>query len=141
VEYQSTRYGYALKLDAGEEIVATLASFAAQRGVRAGMISGIGSVRDPELGFFLTDHRTYERRTFHGEWEIGSLTGNLSDLEGQPFAHCHVVLGGADFTAWTGHLFRGVVTLTCEVHVVVDPGIIRRLRREDLGFHPLRLEP
>jgi len=139
VELQRTRYGYALKIDAGEEIVAALASFAEAEGIRAGAISGLGAMADPELGYFVRGTRDYVRRTFPGEWEIGSLTGNFSELDGKPFPHCHAVIGGPDFAAYTGHLFRGMVTVTCEAQVVTDPGVLRRIRRRDLGFNPLEL--
>ena len=141
MESQRTRYGYALKIDSGEEIIETLASFAAAEGVRAGVLSGLGAVKDVELGFFARDTRTYVRRTFTGEYEIGALTGNFSELEGRPFPHCHILIAGPDFVAHTGHLFRGVVTVTCEVQVVSDPGVLRRVRRTDLGFNPLELGP
>jgi uncharacterized protein len=139
MQFQSTRYGYALKLERDEEIVGTLATFAEQRGIRAGLISGLGAFCDPELGFFVRATRTYVRRRFEGEFEIGSLAGNFSELDGRPFPHCHAVIGGEDFAAHTGHLFRAVVTVTCEVQIVTDPGVFRRERRDDLGFHPLTL--
>lgn len=139
MESQRTRYGWALKIEPGEEIVATIQSFAAARGIRAGSISGIGAVGETELGFFVPGTREYVRRTFRGDHEIGALTGNLSELDGQPFPHCHMVLAGEDFVAHTGHLFRGVVTVTCEVQLITDPGTLRRIKRPDLGFHPLRL--
>ena len=78
-------------------------------------------------------------RAVPGEWEIGVLTGNFSELDGRPFPHCHAVIAGEDFAAFTGHLFRGTVTVTCEVQVVTDPGVMRRVRRPDLGFNPLDL--
>lgn len=140
MQYQSTRYGYALRFDAGEEIVAGLRRFAAERGIRAGLISGIGAVGETELGFFLRTTGTYTTRTFVGEHEIGALTGNFSELDGEPFPHCHIVIAGEDMVAHTGHLFRGMVTVTCEVQVVTDPGTLRRVRQTDLGFNPLELE-
>ena len=139
MEFQRNRYGYTLKLDTGEEIIGALTAFAIEQGVRAGMLSGLGAVGDPELGFFDRSTREYVTRTFTGEWEIGALTGNFSELDGRPFPHCHVVIGGQDFTAFTGHLFRGTVTVTCEVQLLTDPGVIRRVRRPDLGFNPLDL--
>jgi predicted DNA-binding protein with PD1-like motif len=139
MEHQRTRYGYALRIDAGEEIVGSLTAFALDQGVRAAVLSGLGAASELELGFFVRATRTYVRRAFEGEFEIGALTGNLSELDGKPFPHCHVVIGGEDFVAWTGHLFRGVVSVTCEIQVVSDPGALRRERREDLGFNPLAL--
>jgi predicted DNA-binding protein with PD1-like motif len=137
MEHRRTRYGYVVRLDAGEEIVGALRDLAARENVRAGLISGIGAAADVELGYFVRGTREYVRRTFEGEWEILALTGNLSDLEGEAFPHCHVTLGGKDFAAHGGHLFRGTVTVTCEIQLVTDPDAIRRLRRPDLGFNPL----
>lgn len=140
METRPTRYGYTLRLDPGEEIVASLAVFAARENVRAGAISGIGAVGEVELGFFLPATGAYERRRFDGDHEIGALVGNFSELDGAPFPHCHIVIAGPDFVGHTGHLFRGVVSVTCEIHVVTDPQIQRRIRRPDLGFNPLELD-
>jgi len=139
VQWQSTRYGFVVRLDPGEEIVDSLRAFALARGIRAGALSGIGAAGPCELGYFIPGTHEYVRREFPGEYEIGSLTGNWSEFDGEPFPHCHAVLGGDDFVAYTGHLFRAIVTVTCEIHVITDPGIVRRTRRPDLGFNPLDL--
>lgn len=139
MESQRTRYGWALKIEPGEEIVATIQSFAKGAGLRAGAITAIGAVGETELGFFVPASKTYVRRTFEGDHEILALTGNLSELEGQPFPHCHLILAGEDFVAYGGHLFRAVVTVTCEVQIVTDPGRLLRVTRPDLGFNPLQL--
>jgi uncharacterized protein len=141
LDFQRTRYGYALKLDGGEEIVASLVWFATREGVRAGAISGLGSAGEVELGFFVRETGEYLRRTFTGEHEIGSLTGNFSELDGAPLPHCHILIAGPDFEAHTGHLFRGVISVTCEIQVITDPGVLRRVRRPGLAFTPLELGP
>ena len=137
MKYRRTRYGYVIRIDNGEEIIAALRDFARVEGVRAGLISALGAVGETELGFFVRSTGQYITRTFPGEHEIGSITGNFSDLEGEPYPHCHAVIAGEDFVAHTGHLFRGVVTVTCEVQVVTDPDAMRRARRADLGFNPI----
>ena len=134
---QRTTQGWVLRLDRGEEIVSTLTAWAQANVVPGGAISGIGSVGEAELGFFRRETGAYERRTFTGEHEILSLLGNLSLLDGTPFPHCHLILAGPDFVAHGGHLFRGVVTVTCEVHVMTSGTPIVRESRPDLGFHPL----
>jgi len=139
MESQGTRYGWALKVEPGEEIIATIQAFAAAQKLRAGAIFGIGAVGETELGFFVPGTREYVRRTFTGDHEIGALTGNLSELDGAPFPHCHMVLAGEDFVAYAGHLFRSVVSVTCEVQLITDPGVFKRVPRPDLGFSPLRL--
>jgi len=139
MQSQRTRYGWALKVEPGEEIIGTLKAFAVTQRIHAGAISGIGAVGETELGFFVPASRSYVRRTFEGDHEILALTGNFSELEGQPFPHCHLILAGEDLVAHGGHLFRGVVTVTCEVQIISDPGVFRREKRDDLGFHPLQL--
>ncbi len=141
MESRRTRYGHVLRLDPGEDIVQALADFAGREGVRGGMISGIGAVGEVELGFFDPAREVYERRTFRGDHEIGALTGNFSMLEGRPFPHCHIVIAGPDFVAHTGHLFRGQVSVTCEIHVTVEPDPILRVRIEGSAFAPLSPRP
>jgi predicted DNA-binding protein with PD1-like motif len=140
MERQRTRYGYVLRLERGEEILETLNQFAASENIRTGLVSAIGAAEAIELGFFILGTREYVRRVFEGEYEIAPLAGNFSELDGAPFLHAHVTISGADFAAYAGHLFRGVVTATCEVQVVTDPGVTLRTRRPDLGFNPIRLE-
>jgi predicted DNA-binding protein with PD1-like motif len=137
MKWQRTRYGWVVRIDSGEEIIGTLQTFARDQGVRAGLISGIGAAGEVELGFCVRATRKYIRRRFDGEYEIGSLTGNFSVLDGEPFPHCHVVIAGEDLVAHTGHLFRGVVTVTCEVQVVTDPDPLLRVREPGRGFNPL----
>jgi predicted DNA-binding protein with PD1-like motif len=134
---QETGYGWVVRLDAGEEIVESLRAFAETHRIAGGTISGIGAVGEAELGFFVRATREYERRTFSGEHEILSLLGNFSLLDGRPFPHCHLILAGRDLVAHGGHLFRGLVTVTCEVHVLRSATAIVREARPDLGFHPL----
>lgn len=134
---QATRFGWMLRLDTGEEIVQSLRAFAEQYGIRAGIISGLGACGETDLGFFVRSTGEYVTRRFEGEHEIGSLTGNFSELEGKPFPHCHAVIAGEDMVAHTGHLFRGIVTVTCEVTIVTDPEVLRRVKRPDLGFNPI----
>lgn len=137
MDFCGTRYGYALRLDPGEEVIESLTAFAGRQGLYAGLISGLGAVDDVELGFFSTRTRSYTRRRFEGDHEIGSLTGNLSKLDGQPFVHCHMVLSGADYAAWTGHVFKAVVSVTAEIQILTDPAEWSRLRQPARGFNPL----
>lgn len=137
MQHQRTDHGWLLRLDAGEDLITTLREFAQAHGIVGGVISGIGAVGETELGFFVRDTRTYIRRTFTGDHEILALTGNFSMLDGVPFPHCHLILCGEDFVAHGGHLFKGIVTVTCEIHIVTTAGAIVRTPRPELGFHPL----
>ena len=58
--------------------------------------------------------------------EIGALTGNLSELDGQPFVHAHAVASGHDLLARTGHVMRARVSATVELFVHDFGGAIHR---------------
>jgi predicted DNA-binding protein with PD1-like motif len=137
MKHQRTRYGFVVRLDPGEEIIATLREFAAAERIGCGLISGLGAVGDPELGYYARRTGEYVRQVVAGEFEILSLTGNVSELEGTPFPHCHIVIGDDAFGARGGHLFRGTVTVTCEVQIVSDPRTLLRVRVPGSAFSPL----
>lgn len=141
MQSKRTPSGWVLRLDPGEEIFETLANWAARENVRAGAVSGLGAVGEVELGFFDRERRDYVRRTFRGDHEILALTGNFSERDGQPFPHLHMILAGDDFVAHGGHLFRGEITLTCEIQVIANGDVMRREVREDLGIATLSLAP
>jgi predicted DNA-binding protein with PD1-like motif len=139
MKWQATRFGFVLRLQAGEEIFGSIQRFAERHGIRSAILTGLGAVGETELGFFHPATREYSKRRFTGDYEIGSLIGNLSELEGRPHPHCHLVISGPDFVAHAGHLFRAVVSVTCEIAIATDPDPLLRIPRPDLGFH--RLEP
>ena len=137
MKWQPTRFGFVLRLEAGEEIFSSHQRYAERFRLRSGTVTGLGAVGETELGFFHPATREYSRRRFTGDYEIGSLIGNLSELEGRPHPHCHLVISGPDFVAHAGHLFRAVVSTTCEITIATDPDPLLRVSRPDLGFHPL----
>jgi uncharacterized protein len=140
VEHRRTRFGWTVRLDPGEEIVAALAEFAGREHVRAGEVTGIGSVSEAELGYFVRSTGQYVRRRFAGgDSEIGSLTGNFSELDGRPFLHAHVVIAGPDWAAHAGHLLSAIIAVTGEFQIVSDPDPQRRRKDPERGFHPLEL--
>ena len=133
--------GYLVRLSKDEEVFASLGDFAERSGVRTAVLTGIGALKDAELGFYHLDRRDYERRHFAGEAELLGLTGNLSLLEEKPFFHIHVVLGAEDFSAYGGHLFGAKVAVTLEIHLL--PMDLRLSRRYDaeVGLNLLSLCP
>jgi len=128
MDYRETPRGYFVRIDRGEEIVATLNRFLAERGVRCGALTGIGAVDSPELGLFTMKTKEYLRRRFEGEYEIVALTGNVSSLEGKPFAHLHGLFSDLHCQVVGGHVFEAVVGVTCEIDLAVYPGEMKRMR-------------
>lgn len=110
----------------GEEIVSFIAAIAKREAVRAASVSGIGVLRNSELGYFDYEKKKYLKKILPDEMELLSLAGNVTVSEGEPFVHCHAVLSGRDFQTAGGHLFRGEVAVTAEVFIQVLEGEITR---------------
>lgn len=118
--------GFLIRLMKGEEIHESLTAYAAEHGITGATVSGIGAVRNVEVGFFDTGTRTYNRQEINENTELLSLTGNLCLRDGRPFLHAHVVLMKSDFSVCGGHLFRGEISVTGEFAVrQADLSLIR----------------
>lgn len=106
-------------LNRGDSLVATLTQVMSEHNVKGGLISGIGAIKDVELGYYELENQTYVRRKFLNEdFELLSLSGNISIKENVPYVHLHTVLGKKDFSTFGGHLFEAVVAVTAEITVI-----------------------
>ncbi len=140
MDRRKTERGFMIRLDRGEELVATLTAFLAERDIRCGVITGIGAVDALELGLFTATSREYLHRHFEGEYEIASITGNVSTVDGVPFAHLHGVFTDGDCAAIGGHVFAARVSVTCELDLVVYAGEVKREPDEATGLKLLRFD-
>lgn len=130
---------WVVRLDPGEPVIRTLTAFAAKKKIGGAAVSGIGSCRNPELGFFEMGAGAYRFRTLAGDFEIASLTGNISLSDGKPFVHLHAVLGDAEMQAWAGHLKEAEVLATCEIVLTPFTGPLGRAADPETGIK--RIEP
>jgi predicted DNA-binding protein with PD1-like motif len=115
VKYSVLGSSYVIRLDAGERILETLLSFCECNGIGSGFFHGLGAVGGAELGHFNPATGDYSWTQFSGPYEIVSLYGNITRVEGKPFLHAHASLGDKTFAVRGGHLKEAVVSVTCEV--------------------------
>jgi len=123
-----------LRIDREEEIVETITAFLKEQGIEAGSISGIGAADSVTLRYYSLETKEYYSKEFEGEFEIASLTGNVSVVDGQPWPHVHIVLAGTDYKAFGGHLHKATVGVTCEVIITPIEGTIERELDEAIGL-------
>ena len=139
MEYLKKGQKYFIRLEKEESLLATLEKFALETGVKSGHLTGIGALKNVELGFYHLADKKYERMDFPHEAELLSMDGNLSILDGKPFFHIHAVLGGHDFKCYGGHLFRANVAVTAEIIFNEFDAEISRTPNEEVGFSLLNL--
>jgi predicted DNA-binding protein with PD1-like motif len=130
---------YVLRLDPGEEVVASLRAFAHQVGVEAGFVTGLGSVDMVVLGFLDRQGGEYVRRRFEERMEVGSLTGSFSMEGDRPYVHLHAVVSPQEMLAYTGHVHEARVAVLLELLVTALPGRLDRVEVAGQPFPSLRL--
>lgn len=103
----------------------------------AGLIAGIGMLRDLVLGYW--DGEKYVEERIEEPVELLSLQGNIGDQDGKPVVHAHIVVGHRDGQTVGGHLLAATVHNTVELILLPLSGV-RMARRRDptglLGLHP-----
>jgi predicted DNA-binding protein with PD1-like motif len=63
----------------------------------------------------------------------------MARLEGEPIAHCHVVLGDRKMQTFGGHLFEATTSVTVEIFVRIFEGEISRQFDPAFGANLLTL--
>lgn len=126
MEYKKFGDAIAVKIDRGEEILASLKKVCEKENVKCGSITGIGAVGHAVIGLYKVAEKKYCSNTFDGEMEMTSLTGNVSEKDGGVYLHCHANFAKADGQAVGGHLSEAVISGACEIFINVVNGKIGR---------------
>ncbi|OYD15639.1 hypothetical protein CH330_05240 [candidate division WOR-3 bacterium JGI_Cruoil_03_51_56] len=125
---------YQLRLDRGEDIPLIITDFVKRQKIRSGIITGLGAACDVVLGYFDLKRRKYRKRRFPDEYEIASLTGNITWQGRKPFCHLHVVIANSRLTTHGGHFFSGRVSAACEVAILPGQKSIGRVEETATGL-------
>ncbi|MEK7617892.1 MAG: PPC domain-containing DNA-binding protein [Patescibacteria group bacterium] len=132
---------YILRFDKGEEVSENLKKFIASENIGASYFSAIGACGLAELSYFNLETKKYQNKVFEEDLEIVSLTGNSSLLNNNVALHAHAVLSRADFSTLGGHLFKLVVSATCEVFLIKLDGKMERKLDEGMNLNLLFSSP
>jgi predicted DNA-binding protein with PD1-like motif len=125
---------YLVKLEKGEDIINALTKFCQEQGIKSGIVvNGIGGVSEVVLKYFNLEKKEYIAKKFSGKnFELLSLSGNISLLENKPFLHLHAVLGDEKYQVFGGHLDSAIVAVTAEI--IIDPSTEFVSRKMDNKF-------
>ena len=134
MEYRRFANTIVARMDKGEEILEQIQKIAEKEQVRLASIRALGAT----VGVFKTGEKKYYANEFHGDHEIVSLTGTISTMNGQFYAHLHMSAGNEKGQVFGGHLNRAVVSATCEMVIEVIDGQVERAFDEQIGLNLFR---
>ena len=136
MEYRKFGDTIVLRLEVGEEIAESLAALCEKEKLELCQVSGLGAAGQITVGVFDTEKKEYFSREYQGDFEIGSLTGNITRKEGKPYLHLHLVFGNPRQNVCVdGHLNRAVISATAELFVRVLPGSVGRRMDDEVGLN------
>ena len=129
---------YYIRLDRGDEIIASLGELCKREGITVASVQGIGGCGSAAVGVFDPDSRTYHRQEVTAMLELISLDGNVTEYEGQPYLHLHASFAYHDdrgeAKVLAGHLLEAVISLTGEIILTPADGRITRRYDDALGI-------
>ena len=139
MEYRKFSQGYVLRLDPGEEIVASLTRLVEQEQVQLGSVTAIGAANDVTIGIFSTQEKQYHALRYQGDYEISALVGNVTRKEGEPYLHLHITIGNpVTGEVHAGHLTSATISATLELFLQVWDGQVGREFSDQVGLNLFR---
>ena len=128
------------RMDKGEEVLEQLEVISKKENILLASVSALGATNDMTVGVFRTGEKKYYANHFTGDMEIVSLTGTVSTMAGNYYAHLHMSAGDGDGNVFGGHLNRCVISATCEMVIQVIDGQVDREFNEEVGLNTFRFE-
>ena len=134
------RFGDTLivRIDKNEEIVEQVRVLAEKEKICLATVEALGAVDDFTVGVFFTNEKKYHSNRFQGAYEIVSLTGTISTMDGNFYQHLHMSAGDAKGDVKGGHLNRANVSATCEMVIRIIDGEVDRYYDEEIALNLFR---
>ncbi len=125
---------YFVYLEKDEPVVEVLTNFCKGHNILNGYISGIGAVKNVELGAYDSSTKAYIKRTFKETYELISYQGNIMLLDDKPFIHAHITIGNHNMELFGGHLFSMNIAVVGEFIIQHIDGNSKRTFDDEIGL-------
>lgn len=139
MEFKKFANRYLVRLEKGEDIVASLLDLAKKEKIKLASVNGLGALSYAEIGLYKLDEKKYYSNSYQGDFEIASLHGNLSTMDGDEYVHLHIIIADIDQKCFGGHLNKGIISATGEIFVDVIDGEVDRFKGDN-GINILDLK-
>jgi len=131
---------FAVILQTGDEVMASLQSFAEVEKLTAAHFSAIGALSHGVISYFDWETKEYLKIPVSEQVEVAAFSGDVAiSPEGKPAIHAHVVLGRRSGAALAGHLTEGHVRPTLEIILTEMPVHLHKQLDPATGLALIRL--
>ena len=140
MQYKQVGKDHFIYIEKNEKVMDTLTRFCIDKGISNAKLSGIGAVKETEIGAYDTIKKEYIRKEYSDILELVSFEGNITLKDGSPFPHAHVVLSDHNMSTAGGHLFETTVAAVGEFFLMEFDNDAYRELNEDIGLPCICLE-
>ena len=112
-----------------------LTQFCIDNNISSAQVSGIGAVRNIDIGVYDINKKDYHHKLFEEIHELISFQGNIAFKDGEPFVHTHVTFSNTEYNVFGGHLFDAKITATGEILLSLGDSKIDREYNENIGIY------
>ena len=112
MEYRVFDKKVIVRIDRGEEICEQLKAVCEKEGIALASVSAIGAVGKFTVGVFSPESKSYSSNSYEGDYEIVSLLGTVTRMDGKFYSHLHMSAGDGSGKVFGGHLNSAVVSAT-----------------------------
>ena len=124
-----------IRADIGEFIIDSIKKACKSYNVKCAQISGIGATDSFVCGVYNINNKAYKEIKFEGQFEILSLSGNISQKDNETYVHAHICASDENGRSFGGHLIDARVSVTSEIILIVSDSLIVRKFDESLGIN------
>ena len=134
MQYEKDGDSYIIYLEQGESIMARLTQFCKDHQIINGQISGIGAIKEIELGTYDLKNQEYITHKLDDIWELTSYQANIQLKDEEPFIHAHINISNHDLNPKGGHLFEATVAAVGEFVLNKINTSGKRVLNPDIGL-------
>lgn len=140
MDYRKFGSKVVLRVDRGEEVVASMKKVCEELGIKAASAMGIGAADQITVGSYDTVKQEYTSQEFKGEYEIVNMTGTITNMGDELYLHFHITLTDHHMHAVGGHLNSAIISGTGEIVMDIIDGHIDRSFDSNVGLNTYKFD-
>ena len=140
MEYRRFGDTIVVRMDPGEEIIEQVNAVVAAENIKLAQINALGAINEFTTGAYSVAEQKYYSKDYTGAWEVVSLHGNVTTMDGKPYIHLHLGGGNHEGAMAGGHLNRAVIAATCEMFITVIDGEVGRKKDPVTGLNIFKFD-
>lgn len=125
---------FILALNIGENLFESIMRCAQDAKLQSASISGLGTLDDVTVAYYNLATKEYQTKLFHGMYELVSLNGNITMLDGKHFVHIHAAIGDDQYQLVGGHIMDATVGPAAEITIIPLCSPIHRQYDDQTGL-------